>query len=107
MAHYMIQFAYTAEAHKALTKNPVNRFDALRELAGKFGGKVLHAFYCFGEYDGVILLEAPDNRSASAIALTAISAGHLKSFMTTVLLTAEETMEAMRLAGAQSYPAPR
>jgi uncharacterized protein with GYD domain len=107
MAHYMIQFSYTAEAHKALTKNPVNRFDAVRGMAGKFGGKVLHAFYCFGDYDGVILFEAPDNRSASAIALTAISAGHLKSFKTTVLMTAEDAMEAMRLAGSQSYQAPR
>jgi uncharacterized protein with GYD domain len=54
----------------------------------------------------VVLVEAPDDVTASAIVLAAISPGHLKAIKTTKLLTVDETMEAMRKAGSVTYPAP-
>ena len=53
-----------------------------------------------------LILEAPDDTTATAGLLAAVSAGHLRATKTTRLMTVEEAMEAMRKAGGQSYEAP-
>ena len=106
MPIYMSQFTYTPEAWAALTRNPADRREGLRALLEKLGGRLIELYYGFGEYDGVMLLEAPDDTSAVAGVLAAIGAGHLKSIKTTKLLTVEETMQAMRKAGELSYQGP-
>jgi uncharacterized protein with GYD domain len=42
------------------------------------GGKLLHAFYCLGEYDVVAILEFPDNRAAMKAAVLNASLGHIR-----------------------------
>jgi len=106
MALYMIQFAYTAEAWATLAKNPQDRSVPVRELAQKLGGRLVGLYYCFGEYDGVVLAEIPDDISAIATSLAAVSPGHVKAIKTTKLFTVEETMEAMRKAGSLAYQGP-
>jgi len=107
MTLYMTQFAYTAEAWAALAKNPQDRGAAFRQLVEKMGGKMVGIYYCFGEYDGLVLYEAPDETTALATVLAAITPGHLKATKTTMLLTMETTMEAMRKAGGVAYTGPR
>ncbi len=75
MALYMIQFAYTAEAWATLAKNPQDRSVPIRELLQKLGGRLVGVYYCFGEYDGVVLAEIPDDISAIATSLAAVSPG--------------------------------
>ncbi len=106
MALYMTQAAYTAQAWATMTKHPQDRSVGLAELIQKLGGRLITHYYCFGEYDGVTIFEAPDDTTASAIVLAAISAGHVKLVKTTRLLTVQETMEAMRKAGRAVYQAP-
>ena len=106
MPLYMTQFAYTPQAWAALTKKPENREEVIRGLVQKLGGRLVSFHNCFGEYDGVILYEAPDETTAAAMILAAVSPGHLKAIKTTTLMTTEQTMEAMRKAGAQMYRAP-
>jgi len=106
MALYMAQFTYTDEAWAALTKNPQDRSVSVRELAQQIGGRFIGMYYCFGEYDGVILAELPDDTSSFAARLVAVSTGDLKVFKTTKLFTIEEAMEAMRKAGSVRYQGP-
>jgi len=106
MPHYMFQFSYTPQAWAALTKNPVDRREAIRGLLEKQGGRLIDVYYCFGEYDGVILFEAPTAIAAAASAITGLSAGHLTVNHTTVLLTTEEAMEAMHQAGETAFQRP-
>jgi uncharacterized protein with GYD domain len=106
MPLYMTQFAYTSEAWATLVKNPQNREEILQALIEKLGGRLLCFYYAFGEYDGMFVSEMPDETTATAAVLAAISPGHVKAVKTTVLLTTQQTMEAMRKAGAQSYQAP-
>ena len=63
-------------------------------------------YFCFGEYDGVVLSEAPDDTTATAMVMAAASAGHLKAIKTTKLFTVEETMEAMRKASSLTFQGP-
>jgi uncharacterized protein with GYD domain len=56
----MTQFAYTSEAWKALVKNPEDRGRVFSELVEKMGGRLIALYYCMGEYDGLVIYEAPD-----------------------------------------------
>jgi uncharacterized protein with GYD domain len=104
---YMTQFAYTSEAWKALVKQPEDRGKVFGELIEKMGGSLVSMYYCVGEYDGMVIYEAPDEITAAATVLSAVSPGHLKTTKTTVLLSVEDTMKAMNKANAEAYPGPK
>lgn len=107
MALYMTQFGYTQEAWAAMVKNPQDREAGVKALIEKMGGQVLGFYYSFGEYDGVLLLEAPDETTAAAMLMAAIAPGHLRATKTTCLFTMEQAMEAMSKAGGEGYAAPQ
>ncbi|HYU12062.1 MAG TPA: GYD domain-containing protein [Stellaceae bacterium] len=101
MALYMYQAAYTAESWAAQLKNPQNRVDAVgKAVSEAVGGKFIGGWYCFGEYDLVIIADVPDDESMSAIALAIAAGGALKAGKTTKLLTGAQGVEAMRKADA-------
>jgi uncharacterized protein with GYD domain len=79
---------------------------SLGGLAESMGGRLLSFYNSFGEYDVLVIYEAPDESTAAAIVLAAISPGHLSAVKTTVLLSAEEGVEAMRKAGEAAYRGP-
>jgi uncharacterized protein with GYD domain len=106
MPLYMSQFAYTSEAWAALAQNPEDRSEPIRGLAEAMGGRLIAFYNTFGEYDGLAIFEAPDEGTAAAVAIAAITPGHLKSFKTTLLLSAEQGVEAMRKAGEATFRAP-
>ena len=106
MPFYMTQFAYTSEAWATLTQNPENRGEAFSSLAETMGGRLVSFYNSFGEYDGLVIYEAPDESTAAAIVLAAASPGHLSRVKTTVLLSAEEGVGAMRKAGEATYRGP-
>jgi uncharacterized protein with GYD domain len=106
MAYYLMQFAYTAEAWSALTQSPVDRAETIKALAAELGARVLGIYYCFGEYDGIVLLDAADDTTAAAISMAVTMAGHLKATRTTPLLSVEETVEAVKksaVAGQRAH----
>ncbi len=106
MPLYMSQVSYTSEAWAAMTQNPEDRSEVFGRLAESLGGRLLSWYYTFGEYDVLVIVEAPDETTTAAMVLAAISPGHLSRTKTTVLLSAEEGMEAMRKAGEATYRAP-
>ncbi len=106
MPLYMTHFAYTPEAWAAFVKNPEDRTNAVRELTEKLGGRFVSLYYMFGEYDGFVLWEFPDETTVTAAVLAAISPGHLKTTRTTVVFTGAAAQEAMRKAGAMTYRGP-
>jgi uncharacterized protein with GYD domain len=106
MPLYLTRFSYKPETWAKLIKNPEDRRTAAREYIGQVGGSLHGFWYAFGDHDGYNLWEAPDNVSMAATALAIGSGGALSSVQTTVLLTVEETLEALRKASAISYRAP-
>ena len=101
MAIYMYQAAYTAESWAAQVKKPENRVEAVgRQACEAVGGKLLGGWYCFGDYDLVIVADVPDNESMSAIALAIAAGGAIKSSKTTVLMTGTEIVGALTKATA-------
>ena len=107
MPVYLDRFSYTPDAIKALLSQPEDRSAAAREVAESVGGKLLGFWYAFGVFDGVFLMEAPDNASAAALAMAVGAGGALSEVETTVLLDMDEAQDAMRKAAAATYRPPR
>jgi uncharacterized protein with GYD domain len=106
MPLYLGRFSYTTDAMKALISQPQDRSAAAQELAESLGGKLLGFWYAFGEFDGVFVMEAPDNASAAALAMAVGAGGALSDVETTVLLDMDEAQDAMRKAAAATYRPP-
>jgi uncharacterized protein with GYD domain len=106
MPLYLTKFTYTPETWARLIGTPEDRRNAAQEYIESVGGKLHGFWYAFGEHDGYNLWEAPDNVSMAAVALAIGGGGALSSIETTVLLTVEETMEALRKAGELEYRPP-
>jgi uncharacterized protein with GYD domain len=106
MPLYLSRFSYTRDAVKALVDNPQDRGRAASEAAESLGIKLIGFWYALGEFDGVLLAEAPDNAAAVALAMLVGGSGALSRFETTVLLDMEEAQRAMRAAGDAAYRPP-
>jgi uncharacterized protein with GYD domain len=106
MPLYLGRFSYTTDAMKALLSEPQDRSAAAREVAESLGGKLLGFWFAFGEFDGVFLMEAPNNASAAALAMAIGAGGALSEVETTVLLDMDEAQDAMRKAAAATYRPP-
>lgn len=102
MALYLTRFNYTPETWSAMIERPEDRRKVAQEIIESVGGKLQGFWYAFGPYDGYTLWEAPDNVKMAAVSLALASRGALKSQDTVVLLTVEETLEALR--GARQVP---
>lgn len=99
MAFYLIEASYTAGAFKAMTANPHDREAAVRAMVEASGGKLHHFFFAFGEYDVVMLAEAPGDGEVAAALMTAAATGAVSKLKTTKLMTNAEGMDAMAKAG--------
>jgi uncharacterized protein with GYD domain len=106
MTLYLTRFSYTPETWARLEQKPEDRRDAARTYIEAVGGKLHGFWYAFGEYDGYNLWEAPDNVSMAAVAMAISGGGALSKFETTVLLTVEETMDAMQRGRDIAYHPP-
>lgn len=106
MPHYLWRGSYSSQTWAALIKNPQKRHESVRALVEAGGGKLEALYFAFGDADAFALLEFPDNVSAAAVALTVAASGAFSSLSTTVLMTAEEAVDAMRKAGGIAYRPP-
>ena len=101
MPRYLYQVAYTPENWAAQLKDPQNRIEKIRPSVEQLGGKIVDAYYMFGEYDIFVILDMPDNASAAAFAIAVAGGGAVKAAKTTPLMSIDEGIEAIR-KGAQS-----
>jgi uncharacterized protein with GYD domain len=106
MPLYLTRFSYTPETWARMIANPEDRRKAATTYIESVGGKLHGFWYAFGAYDGINLWEAPDDVSMAAVALAIGSGGALSSIETTVLLSVEDTLEALRKAQRIGYRAP-
>ena len=99
MPIYLYELAYTAESLAAQIKDPQDRLEtAARPVVDSVGGKLLGGGFSFGEYDVVLLYEAPDDESAASVALAVAAGGAIRSSRTTKLLTGPQWVAALNKA---------
>jgi uncharacterized protein with GYD domain len=90
MPKYLYQASYTAEGLKGLLKEGgSSRREAVENLIQSLGGTLEVFYYAFGDTDVFLIVDFPDNVSATAATLIANAAGTSK-VKTSVLITPEE-----------------
>jgi uncharacterized protein with GYD domain len=102
----MIQASYTKEATAALVQQPEDRSLVVQPLIEQLGGRLLDFYFSLGDYDVVCIAELPTDTAALALDLAVVKPGHISKIKTTVLLTGEETVMAMKEASVVSLRAP-
>ena len=60
-------------------QDTTKRADAVRELARKFGASVKDIYWTLGSYDLVVVFEAPDDASMTALSLAIAKAGNVRT----------------------------
>lgn len=64
-------------------------------MVEKVGGKLIGGYYTFGEYDVVIIIEAPNDESVMSLMLKVGSAGNVRT-KTLKAFTTEEGIKIIR-----------
>lgn len=88
MATYIVLSNYTAQGVKNIKESPA-RLDAAREQLGAMGVQLKDVYLTMGEYDLVVVVEAPDNITAAKALLALGSQGNV-STTTLAALTEDE-----------------
>jgi uncharacterized protein with GYD domain len=96
MALYMYQASYTARSMAAQIKEPQDPVEAFKPTLEDLGANLLVAGFPFGEYDVLVVYEAPDDMTAASVAMAVAAAGEVKSGKTTRLLSGQEWLESLR-----------
>jgi uncharacterized protein with GYD domain len=104
MPKYLIEASYTREGIEGVMRaGGSSRVEAVTEAVASVGGKLESFHFAFGDHDAIVIVEAPDNEAAAAVALTVNASGGATS-RTTVLLTPEEVDDAAKRS--VDYAAP-
>ncbi len=107
MPYYMTQASYTPESWKIQTHTPQDRSKLSGALLEASGGRLHSLYFCFGEYDIVLIAEAPDNATIASVIIAAAAGGAVGKVKTTPLMTVEEGLEAISNAGSITYTPPQ
>lgn len=96
MALYMYQASYTAKSMAAQIEEPQDPVEAIKPALEEVGAKLVVAAFPFGEYDILVVYEAPDDMTAASVAMAVAAAGEVRSGKTTRLLSGQEFLESLR-----------
>ena len=96
MTLYMYQASYTAKSLAAQLTDPHDPMEAIGSALEDVGATILVAGFPFGEYDLLVVYEAPDDVTAASVAMAVGAAGEVKSAKTTRLLSGQEWLESLR-----------
>ena len=91
---------YSESAIKGLLAKPEDRTAAVTKLVEKAGGKLIAFYMLFGEYDWVLIHEAPSGTEAAAAILTAAGAGAVTNTRTMLAMSGAEAKAAFEASGA-------
>jgi uncharacterized protein with GYD domain len=60
-------------------KDSSDRYSSFKTSVEKAGGKLIGGYYTFGEYDVIIIIEAPNDETVMSLMLKVGSAGNVKT----------------------------
>jgi len=104
MPKFLLQASYTQSGLKGLVKQGgTARREAVEEAIKGIGGKLEAFYFGFGESDVYLIMDVPDNVSATALALAVNQAGGAHT-RTTPLITPEEVDRAAKKKIAYRAP---
>lgn len=78
MSTYIVLTSFTDQGIRSV-KDTTKRADAVKELAKKFGVTAKEFFWTLGSYDVVVIFDAPDDASMTALGLAIGAAGNVRT----------------------------
>jgi uncharacterized protein with GYD domain len=108
MPIFITQGRYTRDAMRGMVISPEDRADAIARLLGKVGGRLISYYMTFGDYDFLVIADAPGETQMAAVLLAAGGAGGITDLKTTLAMNSVEAKGALAAAGdlIASYRSP-
>jgi uncharacterized protein with GYD domain len=94
LSHYILLINWTEQGISKI-KESSNRYSSFKTSVEKAGGKFIGGYYTLGEYDVVIIMEAPNDDAVMSLMLKVGSYGNVRS-KTLKAFTAEEGMKIIK-----------
>ena len=88
MATYISTMKYTSQGLQEIGET-TKRAAAFKAVAKKLGVKVVGVYWTMGEHDGVVIFEAPDDETATAVMLQLAAKGNLSTYTARAFTAAE------------------
>lgn len=88
MATFITSIKFTQQGIKGIDET-TKRAAALKAAAKKLGVKVTDIYWTLGDHDGVLIFEAPDDETATALMLHLGSLGNVQTTTTRAFNAAE------------------
>ncbi|MGH8859663.1 MAG: GYD domain-containing protein, partial [Jatrophihabitantaceae bacterium] len=106
MTKFAIFFTFTGATVKRLIDHPSDRAAAVAATCESAGGRLVAYYLMFGAWDGFIIIEVPDSRSAAAVSLAVSSTGALDRLETHELVEPDDLAGILAQAGSLTYSPP-
>ena len=90
MPTYVTLFNWTEQGVRNV-KDTAKRAQAVRQAWEAAGGRLIGIWWTFGQYDGVLIHETPDDETTNALLLTIAMQGNVRT--TTLRAFGEEVIE--------------
>ena len=100
MPLFITQGRYTTSAMKGMAAKLDDRKPMVSALIEAAGGKLLEYYITFGEYDFLVISEAPDEHSMAKVVVAAGASGGVTDLKTTLALTTADFAEDAVAAGS-------
>jgi len=108
MATFIVQGRFSAEGIRGMVAKPEDRSKVVAKLIAAAGGKLRDYYMTTGEYDFLIIAEAPDGEDAVVASLAAAASGSVAHIRTVRAWKAKDFKDIAARAGEilSSYRAP-
>jgi len=94
VSHYILLVNWTEQGIGKI-KESSERYNAFKGSVEKAGGKLIGGYYTFGEYDVVIIIDAPNDEIVMSLMLKVGSYGNVRT-KTLKAFTAEEGIKIIK-----------
>jgi uncharacterized protein with GYD domain len=94
LSHYILLINWTEQGIGKINESS-DRYSSFKTSVEKAGGKLIGGYYTFGEYDVVIIIEAPNDEAVMSLMLKVGSAGNVRT-KTLKAFTADEGSKIIR-----------
>jgi uncharacterized protein with GYD domain len=78
MSRYIVLIQFTGQGIENIA-DTVRRADAVKRAAKKHGCKVVDVYWTLGSYDGVVIVDGPDDASVTALLLDLGRGGNVRT----------------------------
>jgi uncharacterized protein with GYD domain len=90
LQRYLTLYRYTADAWQHIAERQLDRPQAVAHMLEQAGGKLVEMYWMFGPYDGVVIVDAPDENVMMAIKIICESTGNFSLVQFHPLIKASE-----------------